>query len=101
MFPLRSKSADRGSPGQYQSRSCHPMAVGSNPGSSAAHGSPASTGSTASSSTYPTPSSTDTATAPTASNARRTSPAFHPVHHFRSASAAGPHAASHRRTNSA
>src|SRR5207248_1821372 len=87
---------------RYQSRACQPIAVGSSPGSSAAQGSttPAN-GPTSPSTTYPVPSSSDTTSAPIAASARRTSVTFHPVHHFRSASVAGPHAVSQRLSNSA
>ncbi|MBB5794298.1 hypothetical protein HDA41_002262 [Streptomyces caelestis] len=47
------------------------------------------------------PSSSDTGCAPIADSALRTSVTRHPVHHFRSASVAGPHAASHRLSSSA
>lgn len=76
--------------------------MGSSAGSSAAHGSAGpATGPVSPETTYPVPSSSETASAPMAVSARRTSVTRHPVHHLRSSSVAGPHAVNHRRNSSA
>ena len=86
---------------RYQSRSNHPIVVGSNGGRSAGQGSTSGVGSRSSGSTYPVWPSRSTSSASRWASALRVAATVDPSHHLMSATVPGPNVCSHRSTSPA